>query len=288
MSIALPPEAAIDGKQRLPRIGGDWPFRVCLVILALFVLCAAIGPWIVPVDPTAIDLGNTMSGPSSSHLLGTTITGQDTLSLVIAGARTSLLGPLAIVVLSTLAGILIGLLAGWRGGWVDTVTSRALDVLFAFPGLLLAILAVAMFGKGLVAPVIAMAIAYMPYVARVTRSLVAAERVRPYVSAYELQGFSAPFVALRRVTPNILPTVSAQATVNFGYALLDLAALTYVGLGVQPPTPDWGAMINSGQESMVAGDPLPALVPIIALVLVVIAFTVVGEDLGERVAGRSS
>ncbi|WP_405020786.1 ABC transporter permease [Kitasatospora sp. NBC_00070] len=272
----------------LRRIGGGPLAGLSTVLLALFVLVAVFAPWLAPQDPTYGELGNNFAGPGPDHWLGTDGGGHDTFSALIEGTRTSLVGPLAVVVFATLGGIAVGLFTAWRGGWVDTVVGRVLDVLFAFPALLLAILAVALFGKGLTAPVFAMAIAYLPYTARLVRGLTAQEKVRPYIAAYRVQGHSAVFVALRRLLPGIMPTVLAQSTVNFGYALLDLAALSFLGLGVQPPTPDWGAMINQGQAAVLQGEPLSAIVPAVAVVLVVVAFNVVGEHLGDRLAGRES
>jgi peptide/nickel transport system permease protein len=164
--------------------------------------------------------------------------------------------------------------------------SRIFDIMFAFPGLLLAILAVALFGKGLLAPVIAMSIAYTPFVARLVRSLVMQAKARPYIAAYQVQGFGSAHIASRRLLPNIAPTVLAQSTLNFGYAVIDLAALSFLGLGVQPPTPDWGAMINEGRGAILAGTPLSAVAPAIAIIIVVVAFNIVGEELADRIAGR--
>lgn len=273
---------------RLRTLGGSPLQRACLLLLVLFVLVALLAPWLAPQDPAFGQLGDTLLGPGADHWLGTDQGGRDTFSAVIAGARTSLAGPLAVVVFSTVIGIAVGLFTAWRGGWVDTLAGRVLDVLFAFPALLLAILAVALFGKGMTAPVLAMAIAYMPYTARLVRGLAVQEKARPYVAAYQVQGHSALFVTVRRMLPNIAPTLLAQSTVNFGYALLDLAALSFLGLGVQPPTPDWGAMINQGQAAVLQGQPLSAVVPAVAVVLVVVAFNVAGEDLGDRLAGRDS
>ncbi|UUU43703.1 ABC transporter permease [Streptomyces sp. NBC_00162] len=273
---------------RLRTLGGSPLQRACLLLLVLFVLVALLAPWLAPQDPAFGQLGDTLLGPGADHWLGTDQGGRDTFSALIAGARTSLAGPLAVVVFSTVIGIAVGLFTAWRGGWVDTLAGRVLDVLFAFPALLLAILAVALFGKGMTAPVLAMAIAYMPYTARLVRGLAVQEKARPYVAAYQVQGHSALFVTVRRMLPNIAPTLLAQSTVNFGYALLDLAALSFLGLGVQPPTPDWGAMINQGQAAVLQGQPLSAVVPAVAVVLVVVAFNVVGEDLGDRLAGRDS
>ncbi|MGT2526704.1 ABC transporter permease [Streptomyces nojiriensis] len=222
---------------RLRRLGGGPLQRTCLALLVLFVLVALFAPWIAPQDPTFGALGDTLLGPSAQHWLGTDQGGHDTLSALLVGTRTSLIGPLSVVLFSTVLGIAVGLFTAWRGGWIDTAVGRALDVLFAFPALLLAILAVALFGKGMTAPVLAMAIAYMPYTARVVRGLALREKSRPYIAAYRVQGHSALYVTVRRLLPNIAPTLLAQSTVNFGYALLDLAALSFLGLGVQPPHP---------------------------------------------------
>ncbi|MCX5192594.1 ABC transporter permease [Streptomyces sp. NBC_00249] len=271
---------------RLRALGGSPLQRICLLVLLLFVLAALLAPWISPQDPTFGNLGDSLLGPGPDHWLGTDQGGHDTLSALITGTRTSLTGPLAVVLFSTVLGVAVGLFTAWRGGWADALAGRVLDVVFAFPALLLAILAVALFGKGMTAPVLAMAVAYMPYTARLVRGLTLQEKARPYVAAYRVQGHSAFFVTVRAVLPNIAPTLLAQSTVNFGYALLDLAALSFLGLGVQPPTPDWGAMINQGQTAVLQGRPLSAIVPAVAVVLVVVAFNIVGENLGDRLAGR--
>ncbi|SEM26710.1 ABC transporter permease [Streptacidiphilus jiangxiensis] len=276
------------GRLRGGFLAQGWLFRVCLVLLVGFVVVAVFAPWLAPQDPTMGDFANTMAGPGADHLLGTDQGGHDTFSALLVGARTSLLGPLGVVVFSTVVGIAVGLFSGWRGGWVDAVIGRVLDILFAFPSLLLAILAVALFGKGLGAPVLAMAVAYMPYTARLVRGLTAQEKNRPYVSAYLVQGHAPVYVAVRRLLPNLGPTVLAQSTVNFGYALLDLAALSFLGLGVQPPTPDWGAMINQAEAAVLQGQPLSAVVPAVAVVLVVVAFNVVGEQFGDQLARRDA
>ena len=273
---------------RLRSWGGGWLFWLSVTVLVLFAVLAACAPLLAPYRPEATSLIDSLAPPSSEHWLGANQVGQDTWSRIIYGSRTSLIGPLAIVILSTVLGVLLGLLAGWRGGRTDAVLGRIFDIMFAFPGLLTAILAVALFGKGLLAPVIAMSIAYTPFVARLVRSLVVQAKARPYVAAYRVQGFGAVHVALRRLLPNIAPTVLAQSTLNFGYALVDLAALSFLGLGVQPPTADWGAMINEGRGAILAGQPLSALAPAIAIVVVVVAFNIVGEEVAERLAGRGT
>jgi peptide/nickel transport system permease protein len=270
---------------RLRRLGSALVIASGVVLVA-FVVMALFARWLAPYDPNAVDLLNPLAPPSAAHWLGTDEVGRDTLSRIIYGAQTSLIGPLAVVVLATILGSLVGLYAAWRGGWADTLISRALDIVFAFPALLLAILVVAIYGKGLIAPVIAMSIAYTPYTARLVRSLVLQEKARPYVAAYRVQGFSGLFIASRRVLANVAPTMLAQSTVNFGYALLDLAALSFLGFGVQPPTADWGSMVNNGEGAVLQGQPLSAIAPAIALVAVVVAFNLVGEEIGDRIAGR--
>ncbi|MFI5640752.1 ABC transporter permease [Streptomyces goshikiensis] len=259
---------------------------LCLGFVALVVAVAVLAPWIAPYDANAVDLGNALAGPSAEHLLGVDASGRDTLSRLVLGARTSLLGPLGVVVFSTLAGVAIGTAAAWRGGWLDSVLSRGTELVFAFPGMLLAILIVSVHGEGLLAPVIALAIAYLPYVSRLTRSLVLAERERPYVEAYRVQGHSGLQICLRHVVPGVAPVVLAQSTINFGYALIDLAGLSFLGLGVPALTPDWGRMVFDGKAAVQYGYPLSAIVPCAAIVLTVVAFNVVGERWADKVSRR--
>ncbi|MFE6495339.1 ABC transporter permease [Streptomyces sp. NPDC057748] len=262
-------------------------YPVCLVLVALVTTAALLASWVAPYDPNAVDLGNAMAAPSPEHWLGVDASGRDTLSRLLLGARTSLLGPLGVVVFSTLAGVAIGMAAGWRGGWLDSVLSRSTELVFAFPGMLLAILIISVYGEGLLAPVVALSIAYLPYVSRLTRSLVLAERKRPYVSAYQVQGHSAPQICLRHILPNIAPIVLAQSTINFGYALMDLAGLSFLGLGIPALTPDWGRMVFDGQTAIQHGYPLSAILPCVFIVLTVVAFNVVGERWADRVARRT-
>jgi peptide/nickel transport system permease protein len=263
-------------------------FAMAVGVLFLLVLTAVLAPLLAPGDPYEVRLSDSLAPPSPEHLLGADDSGRDILSRLIYGARTSLLGPLAVVALSTVFGVAIGLVAGWRGGWADAVLSRAQEVVFAFPGLLVAVLVVAVLGPGHLAPVLAMSIAFVPYVGRLVRSLVLQERQRTYVSAYRVAGFSGFSVALRHVLPNVAGVVLAQGVVNFGYALMDLAALSYLGLGVQPPTADWGAMISDGQTAILEGALVQALAPGVVIVVAVVAFTVVGEGVADRLARREA
>jgi peptide/nickel transport system permease protein len=256
-----------------------------IVILTL-VLVAILAPLLAPYDPNAVDLGNTLAPPSSEHLLGTDASGRDILSRLIYGTRTSLLGPLLVVGISTLVGVPLGLLAGYRGGKVDGVLGRIWDVMFAFPPLLLAIVIVAAFGAGFWTATLAIAIIYIPLLARVVRGVVLVEREKAYVDAGKVQGFSGVRVSTRHVLPNVAPTIAAQSTLNFGYALLDLAGLAFLGLGVQPPTADWGQMLTDGRESLVLHSYSEVISASAAIAVAVVAFNLVGDALSER-AGRS-
>ncbi|MEU6676496.1 ABC transporter permease [Streptomyces sp. NPDC046925] len=268
------------------RTAGSPLYLLCLGFVALITAAALLAPWAVPHDPNTVDLGNALAAPSAEHLFGVDAAGRDTLSRLLLGARTSLLGPLGVVAFSTIAGVAVGMTAAWRSGWLDSVLSRSTELVFAFPGMLLAILIISVYGEGLLAPVIALSIAYLPYVSRLTRSLVLAERERPYVSAYQVQGHSALQICLRHILPNIAPVVLAQSTINFGYALMDLASLSFLGLGVPALTPDWGRMVFDGQTAIQHGYPLSAILPCVFIVLTVVAFNVVGERWADRVARR--
>ncbi|MFE7585461.1 ABC transporter permease [Streptomyces gardneri] len=274
------------GLRRLRVLGQGPLFTVSVAVLVALVLVAALAPVLAPYDPEALDLSSSLVGTSADHLLGTDQSGRDVLSRLLYGARTGLLGPLLVVAVSTLLGTLIGVVAAWRGGWADTILSRSMDMVFAIPGLLLAILLVTVVGSGMTAPVIAMAVAYTPYVGRLVRGIARQEKARPYIEAYRVQGWSGWTVCLRHLLPNIAPTVFAQSAMNFGYALMDLAALSFLGFGVQPPTADWGAMINEGQSAVQQGAMLPALAPSACIVLAVVAFGIVGEGLADRIAKR--
>jgi peptide/nickel transport system permease protein len=252
------------------------------VAIAIAAFVAAFGPLLAPDSPYLGQLSSSYVGPTGGHLLGFDGQGRDLLSRLLGGARTSLVGPLAVVVICILAGTVLAVSAAWKRGTYDAVVSSGLDVLFAFPGILLAILAAAVFGAGLVAASLALAVAYTPYVARVLRGAALRERSQQYVAALEVQGASAFSICLRHLIPNMLPLIVAQATILFGYAMVDLAAISFLGLGVQPPNPDWGVMIAENQSGVVQGYPLAALAAGVCIVVVVVAFNILGERLYEQ------
>ena len=251
-------------------------------VLLVATVAGVAGPYVTPQDPDLPNLSFDFIGPSAGHLLGYDFQGRDVLSRLLSGAQSSMLGPFTVVALSMLVGVLLALVAAWRGGVVDSVVSSGLDILFAFPAILLAVLATAVFGAGQLAAALALVVAYTPYVARVLRGAALRERGRPYVVALEVQGATATAICLRHLLPNLGALIVAQATILFGYAMVDLAAISYLGLGVQPPTANWGVMIAENQTGIVQGYPLPALLAGMAIVLVVIAVNLLGERLFER------
>ena len=261
--------------------------KVAGAVVFLLVAVAIFGPLIAPHDPDAVDQIHVYASSSSAHLLGTDEVGRDILSRLIYGARPSLFGPAMIVAIAVLLGGMLAVVAAWFGGWIDAVISRAMDILFAFPGLILAIAAVAIFGPGLVAPVIALAIAYTPYIARVLRSAAVRERRLPYIETSWVQGASVRRIWGGHLIPNLLPLMFVQASISFGFALLDLAAISFLGLGVQPPKSEWGLMVANGQPGILAGHPQQSLYAGITVLIAVVAFNVLGERLSRRLLGTS-
>ena len=258
------------------------------VVSAAFVLLLAVAallaPWVSPYSPNAIDLFNISTGPSLHHLLGTDNLGRDLLSRIIWGARPSLIGPTLVISVAAVIAVPLAALAGWSGGMIDLVIGRFLDLLFAFPGILLAILAVALYGPGLVPCSMALALSYMPWIARVARSEILRERNKPYIKALEVQGLSGFAICARHLVPNISSTIWSQVTISFGYALIDLAALSFLGLNIQPPSADWGVMTNN-ETAILEGHLGQVFFPCLMIVLCVTAVTYLGKRLADEETG---
>ena len=251
-------------------------------LLGLLVLVAVLAPWIVPYPPNGGNILAANLGPSSAHWLGTDQLGRDILSRLMVGARLSLLGPTIIVLCATAAAVVLAVSSVWVGGWFDQGVARVLDLMFAFPGLLLAILAVAMIGPGLLAPVVALTVAYTPYIARVVRTVALRERHLAYVESCQVIGISGWRICGRHLVPNVSPIVLAQATIAFGSALVDLAAISYLGLGVQAPQAEWGLMVSDGQSALLNGSPWESLSACVMIIVVVLSVNVLGERIAQR------
>jgi peptide/nickel transport system permease protein len=259
---------------------------VAIGFLAAIVLIAIIGPFVISANPNLVDLSRPFEGPQSGALLGYDGQGRDLLARLVYGGRTALLGPLVVVGLSAVLGSALALTAAWLGGWFDSAVARVIDAMFAFPGILLAILAVTLFGPGLLPAGVGLSIAYTPYLARLVRAAALRERVLPYVDALVVQGVPAPWIVLRHILPNLRNLIVATSTLAYGYALLDLAALSFIGLGVQPPTADWGVMVSDGVPGILQGYPGESLYAGLIIVLTVVAINFLGDRLTARWEAR--
>jgi peptide/nickel transport system permease protein len=272
------------GFGKLRHLRGSVTVATC--VLGLCLIVSLFGPWLAPHDPDAVDLANVFAPESFSHPLGFDVSGRDLLSRLLVGARTAIVGPLVLVLAATVLGVALALVAAWRGGMVDTVISRMFDVTLAFPGLLLAIVAAAVFGASLTTAALALSISYVPYVGRVVRADAVRERQRPYVQAAWLQGMSATRICVTQILPNLMPLVIAQVVLSLSYAVIDLAAVSYLGLGVQPPTADWGTMIATGQNSLLQGYPGEIIAASLCIIALVISLGIVGDALAEKADRR--
>lgn len=276
----------------LPRVrrkskrGSAIGYWVSLAFLIVVAVIAVGGRFLVPHEPDAVDFAAVWAGPSGQHLLGTDQLGRDLFSRLVVGAGETLLGPMILLLLATVIGVAIGVIAAWNGGWIDTLLARITDVMFAFPGLLFVVLVIAVFGKGPSTAIVALAFAYAPVIAKYTRSLALSEMARPYVDAYRVQGLGGLAICLRGVIPNLMPAMVGYLVVLFGEALMSLATLSYLGFGAQPPSSEWGLMVQEGQSGIIQGQFLPTLVPGAAIALVVIAVNIVGVRVADRLLAK--
>lgn len=257
---------------------------LALAAVACLVFCgiAIFGRYLAPYDPDATDVLSAGLGPSSAHWLGTDSIGRDILSRALTGASLSFAGPLLIVVGSVVLGTVLALFAAWHGGWIDSLMNRLLNVMFAVPGILVAVIAAAVFGAGFWAPVLALILVYVPYSARIIRSAAVQERKMPYVEGLQLAGVSSMKISARHVLRNVWPLIVAQATLGFGTALADFAAVSFIGLGVQPPAAEWGVMVSDGRSELLDGAPQQSLVAGLCIVVAVVSFNLLGDRLAAR------
>ena len=255
-----------------------------LLFLVALVLAAVFAPWLTPYAAQgagAPDMAHKLLAPSSAHPLGTDEMGRDMLARVLYGARTSLALAALVVGSSVVVGIVVGLAAGYAGGWVDEAAMRTTDVFLAFPPLLLAILLVTVLGGGFVSTMLALALVWWPVYAVLVRGQVVSVRSRPFVEAARATGVPPLGIMRRHLLPNALGPLLVQATVDVGAVILVAAGLSFIGLGPQPPTADWGMMINSGRQYVLGGSWWVAGVPGIAILLTALAFAVLGDSLRD-------
>ncbi len=251
-----------------------------VLIVTVVVLAAIAGPWLVQFDPSAQELALRLEGPSTLHWFGLDELGRDILSRVLSGARVSLVVGLVVVSVSAFIGAAVGSMAGYYGGVVDEAVSRFIDILLAFPGLLLAIALVAVLGPSLTNVVLALSsIGWVGY-ARVVRAQVLQAREFEYVAAARAIGAATPRILIRHILPAAFPALTVQAALGMGGAILSEAALSFLGLGVQPPTPSWGAMINYGRVHVLDAPHLTVF-PGLAIAVVVLGLNLLGDSLRD-------
>ena len=254
-------------------------------IVGITVFAALLGPFIAPWDPYAQELALRLAGPNGSHVFGLDELGRDILSRLLVGARISLLVGIAVVSVSSSVGILMGSIAGYYGGRVDQVISRVMDVLLAFPGILLAIALVAVLGPSLTNVILALSVIGWVGYARLVRAQVLRVRELEYVQAARALGAKTPRILLRHVIPATLPVVIVQATLGMAGAIIAEASLSFLGLGVQPPTPSWGTMLDAGRSHLFDAPHL-TLFPGLAIALLVLGFNFLGDGLRDRIDPR--
>jgi peptide/nickel transport system permease protein len=257
------------------------------VIVAFFIAIALLAPWVSPYDPLATDWMAVRKAPSAAHWFGTDEVGRDVLSRVIWGARASLLAGVISVAIALALGIPIGMLAGYAGGWTDTIIGRVVDAMLACPFLILAIALAAFLGPSLSNAMIAIGITATPIFVRLTRGQVLTVKVEDYVEAARAIGNRETRIALRHVLPNVVPPLLVQASLAIAAAIIAEASLSFLGLGQQPPAPSWGSMLNTAQRFLTQA-PWMAIWPGLAIFFVVLAFNLLGDGLRDAFDPRQN
>lgn len=282
MTTPVPTETGLRARlaratRRLRRVPGT-------VTVSALLLGAVAVLVVVPVAPHALDqdilLGTTPAG-TPGHPLGTDSLGRDVLALTLAGARSAIVGPLVVALGSMVLGIVLGTLAGYRGGWVDAVISRYVDLTLAMPALLLAIVVAGVVGGGYWITVLVLVVLFSPSDIRIVRGAVLQHAHRPYIESTRVLGLPAWRVMMRHILPNVRPLVLTTMFLNIAYALVSMSGLTYLGLGVSPGAADWGLQLSDGRD-LLWTNPAASVVPGLAIILVATAVNLVGDHLSER------
>ncbi len=256
---------------------------MAFVLFALILLLALLGPWLVPYDPLATYAGEPLQPPSAAHWFGTDNLGRDVLSRVVVATRLDLTIALVAVALSFVFGSALGAMAGYYGGWIDRLSGRLLDTIMAFPLFVLAMGIVAAAGNTVENIVYATAIINLPFYARMARAEVNVRRNAGFVQAARLSGNSDWRILALHIFPNTLPPMMVQISLNMGWAILNAAGLSFIGLGVRPPTPEWGIMVAEGANFIISGEWWLVVFPGAALVLAVFTFNLLGDGLRDLV-----
>jgi peptide/nickel transport system permease protein len=285
IDVAVAPR--VRTRRRMLRRLGRRPLAVAgLTVATLFVLMALFAPFIAPYDPADTNFSAVLQPPSSAHIMGTDDLGRDVFSRVVYGARASLEAGVLATLLAMVVAVPLGLVAGYYRGWWDPVISRATDVILAFPFLIVAVGLAAIFGPSLKNVVIALGVAAIPWVVRVTRGEALALREQEFVRAAVANGAGDPTILRRHLLPNMAGTLLVQATVWIPQAIIGEAVLSFLGLGVQPPTPSWGSMLSAAQP-FISIDAWLAVWPGLAIFLATLSFNLLGDGLRDILDPRT-
>ncbi|MDQ0394917.1 ABC transporter permease [Labrys monachus] len=256
--------------------------RLAIAVACIFLFLAAAGPAIAPYDPLRIDASVALAPPSLSHWFGIDQVGRDIFSRVLAATQIDLLTALLAVASSLAVGTAIGAFAGWAGGWADALMSRLLDTIMAFPLFVLAVGIAAALGNSMSSVVLATAVVNLPFYARQVRTEVNRRRSAGYVEAARLAGIGPVTIVVGHILPNLLPPLMVQSSLNMGWAILNAAGLSFIGLGIRPPQPEWGIMVADGASYMISGEWWVFAFPGVTLMLAVLGFSLIGDALRDH------
>lgn len=259
---------------------------VGLVTILFLVLVAAVGPFIMPFDPNASNMAKSFQAPNGQYWFGTDQLGRDIFSRIIAGARISLTVGLSAVLISLTTGVVLGSIAGYRGGLADTIIMRVMDMMLAIPSILLAIAFMAALGKGIDKAVIAIGLVSIPEYARIVRGCILSVKENDYVQAARVIGNRSGRIIFRHILPNVMSSIVVRATLGISTAVLDTAALGFLGLGVQPPQAEWGDMLGRARGFIFTA-PYTLIFPGIAITVTVLAFNLLGDGLRDALDPKS-
>jgi peptide/nickel transport system permease protein len=258
---------------------------VGLVFIVLLILIAIFAPLVAPYDPLEMDILHKLQSPNSQHFLGTDSLGRDTLSRIIYGSQTSLIIGLTVVTISTFIGLALGLIAAYFGGWIYTIIMRLIDALMAFPMILLALLVASLLGGGMVNIIIALSIGYITVPCRMMCGIALSVKQNEYILAARMMGMTNTRIMLEQILPNAFAPLLVMLTIGLGAVILAEAGLSFLGIGITPPTPAWGGMVNEGYKYLLS-TPALAIAPGVAIMIAVFGFNMMGDGLRDALDPR--
>jgi len=279
---AVPSSLWRDAAQRFVR---NKTALAALIMLLVMMMCAIFAGMLTPYGPFETDLTQAKKGPNAAHILGSDENGRDILTRILYGARISMSVGFISVMISTLTGSVIGLISAYYGRWADIIVSRVMEMIAAFPSILLAIIFMSIFGRGIENAVIAISIVSIPGSARLIRSVALTVKANDYITSARAAGCGSARIMLRHMLPNILAPIIVNATMSVSGAILSLASLGFLGLGVQPPTAEWGYMLSSGRNYIFSASHI-IMFPGVAIALTVLSFNLLGDGLRDALDPR--